>query len=190
MKLSLWKKKVRKQNYAMFLLLDSKIGDQETNKWLAALIDDHISNLEKKIKDYFPTSEPFSTWIQQSFIAKLSDNEQLNLHEQHLELQSSQAAKNKFSSSSLIEFWCSMLQEYTELAKRALEALIPFPMTYLYEAAMSALVNLKTTYRNRLRVANDLRIALSNINLVLMNLFQREQVTLTNHLCCVLPSKL
>ena len=57
-----------------------------------------------------------------------------------------------------------MLQEYTELAKRALEALIPFPMTYLYEAAMSALVNIKTTYRNCLRVANDMRIALSNIN--------------------------
>ena len=46
-KLSLRKKKVRSQNFAMFLLLDSRIGDQETNKWLTALIDDHISNLEK-----------------------------------------------------------------------------------------------------------------------------------------------
>ena len=46
-KLSLWKKRVRNQNFAMFLLLDSKIGDQETDKWLTALIDDYISNLEK-----------------------------------------------------------------------------------------------------------------------------------------------
>ena len=92
------------------------------------------------------------------------DNEQLNLHEQHLELQSSQAAKTKFSSFSLMKFWFSMLQEYSELANRALEALIPFPTTYLCEAAMSALVNIKTTYRNRLRVANDMRIALSNVN--------------------------
>ena len=76
----------------------------------------------------------------------MNDNEQLNLHEQHLELQSSQAAKTKFSSSSLIEFWCSMLQEYPELANKALKALIPFPTTYLCEAAMSALVNVKTTY--------------------------------------------
>ena len=57
-----------------------------------------------------------------------------------------------------------MLQEYPELAKRALEALIPFPTTYLCEAAMSALVNVKTTYHNRLRVANDMIIALNNIN--------------------------
>ena len=56
-----------------------------------------------------------------------------------------------------------MLQEYPEMAKRALEALIPFPMTYLCEAAMSALVKIKTTHRNCLRVANGMRIVLSNI---------------------------
>ena len=56
-----------------------------------------------------------------------------------------------------------MLQEYPELAKRALEALIPFPTTYLCEAAMSALVNIESTYRHRFRVADDMRIALSNI---------------------------
>ena len=95
--------------------------------------------------DYFPTSESSSAWIQQPFIAEMNGNEQLNLHEQHLELQSSEAAKTKFSSSSLIEFWCSMLKEYPELAKRALEALIPFPTTYIYEAAMFAQVNIKTT---------------------------------------------
>ena len=52
-KLSLWKKRVRNHNFAMFLLLDSKVGDQETNEWLTALIDDHISNLEKKWKITF-----------------------------------------------------------------------------------------------------------------------------------------
>ena len=127
------------------------------------------------MEDYFPTSEPSLAWIQQPIIAELNDNEQLDLHEQHLELQSSQAAKTKFSSSSLIEFWCSMLQEYPELAKRALEALIPFPTTYLCEAAMSTLVNIKTTCSNRLRVANDMRIALSNINPRIDELVSKRQ---------------
>ena len=57
-KLSPWKKRVRNRNFALFLLLDSKIGDQETNEWLTALINDHISDLEKKMEDYFPTFEP------------------------------------------------------------------------------------------------------------------------------------
>ena len=39
----------------MLLSLDSKIGDQEANKFLTALIDDQISNLEKKMEDYFLT---------------------------------------------------------------------------------------------------------------------------------------
>ena len=105
----------------------------------------------------------------------MSDNEQLNLHEQHLELQSSQAVKTKFISSSLIEFWCSILQEYSKLAKRALEALIPFPTTYLCEAAVSDLVNMKTKYRNRLRVENDTTIALSNINHRIDELVSKRQ---------------
>ena len=63
---------------------------------------------------------------------------------------------------------------------------------YLCEAAMSALVNIETTYRNRLRVANDVRIALSSINPRIDELVSetRTEVTLTNHLCCVLSSKL
>ena len=174
-KLSLWKKRVRNQNFTMFLLFGSEIGDQKTNKWLTVLIDDHISNLEKKMEDYFPTSEPSSKWIQQPSISEMNSNEQLNLHEQHLELQSSPAAKTKFSSSPLIEFWCSMLQEYPELAKRALEVLIPFPTTYLCEAAVSAFVNIKITYRNCLRVANEMRTAFSNINPCIDELVLKRQ---------------
>ena len=103
------------------------------------------------MEDCFPTFEPSSTWIQQPFIAEMNGNEQLNLHEQHLELQSCQAAKTKFSSSSLIEFWCSILQEYPELAKSSGSiTVILFPPTYLCEAAMYALVSIKSTYRNRL----------------------------------------
>ena len=105
----------------------------------------------------------------------MNDNEQLNLHEQHLESQSSQAAKTKFSPFSLMELWCSILQEYPKLAERALEALILFPTTYLCEAPMSALVNIKTTYCNHLGVANDMRIALSYINPCIDELVSKRQ---------------
>ena len=68
-----------------------------------------------------------------------------------------------------------MLQEYPELAQRGLEALILFPTTYLCEAAISAQVNIKTTYRNRLRAANDIRNALSNINPRIDELVSKRQ---------------
>ena len=37
-KLSLRKKRVKNQNFAMFLLMNSNIGDQETNEWLTVFI--------------------------------------------------------------------------------------------------------------------------------------------------------
>ena len=40
---------------------------------------------------------------------------------------------------------------------------------------MSALVNIKTTYRNRHRVAKDMRIALSNINPRIDELVSKRQ---------------
>jgi len=36
----------------MLSLLDNKIGDRETSEWMVCLIDDHISNLERKMEDY------------------------------------------------------------------------------------------------------------------------------------------
>ena len=68
-----------------------------------------------------------------------------------------------------------MLQEHPKLAKKALEALIPFLTKYLCEAAMSALVNIKTMHSNHLRVANDMRIALSNINPCIDELISKRQ---------------
>ena len=40
---------------------------------------------------------------------------------------------------------------------------------------MYALINIKTTYGNRLRVANDMRIALSNINPRIDELVSKRQ---------------
>ena len=68
-----------------------------------------------------------------------------------------------------------MLQEYPELGKRALKALIPFPTTYFCEAAMSALDKIKTAYHNRIGVANDMKIALSNINPRIDELVSKRQ---------------
>ena len=44
---------------------------------------------------------------------------------------------------------------------------IPFPTMYLCEATMSGLVSIKTIYCNFYRVANVMRIDVSNITLIL-----------------------
>ena len=79
-----------------------------------------------------------------------------------------------------------MLKDYPELAKRALEALITSSTTYLREASMSSLVNIKTAYRNRLRVANDMRIDLSNVNPCIDELVSKKKEQKSHWLLFVL----
>ena len=74
-----------------------------------AIVDEFLFCQEMKertrAKDVFDLVNAF---LRENFIAEMNGNEQLNLHEQHLELQSSQAAKTEFSSTLVMAFWCSM----------------------------------------------------------------------------------
>lgn len=59
------------------------------------------------------------------------------------------------------QFWCEQIAPYPNLAMRALKVLVPFTTTYLCETGFSALLNLKSKWRNRLDVSDDMRVALS-----------------------------
>jgi hypothetical protein len=50
----------------------------------------------------------------------------------------------EFNSKSLGEFWCSLIEAYPRLVKRAVKALISFATTYLCESGFSTLVTIKT----------------------------------------------
>ena len=58
-------------------------------------------------------------------------------------------------------FWCSQLESFPNLARRALLNLFPFATIYQCESGFSTLVNIKTKNRNELNVEHDMRFALS-----------------------------
>ena len=47
------------------------------------------------------------------------------------------------------------------LTNRALEVIVPFPTTYLFEAGLSSLMIMKTKQRSYLVAKDDIRVALS-----------------------------
>ncbi len=59
------------------------------------------------------------------------------------------------------QFWCEQISAYPSLAIRAMHVLVPFTTTYLCETGFSALLNMKSKWRNRLDVSDDMRVALS-----------------------------
>ena len=64
-----------------------------------------------------------------------------------------------YESCSLETFWCSLQTEYPTLAKRALQVLVSFAITWLCELGFSFLLYLKNKYRNILDPKNYLCIA-------------------------------
>ena len=55
-----------------------------------------------------------------------------------------------------------MEDSYPLLTKNILTNLLPFPITYLCESGFSTLLQIKTNSRNKLKVEDDLRCALTN----------------------------
>ena len=125
----------------------------------------HLSALAAELRRYFPDSDDESdSWIRNPFTrptapAALSVSEQENL----IDIATTGSLKTDFNSKPLTDFWIGLLTEYPELATRAVKKLMPFATTYLCERGFSCLTSVKTKYRHRLCVEDDLRLKLSPI---------------------------
>ena len=67
------------------------------------------------------------------------------------------------NKKTLAEFWISVEKEYPQLSAAAMDVLLPFATTYFCEKTFSTLLYIKTKYRSRSNVKEDLRIAVSKI---------------------------
>ena len=63
----------------------------------------------------------------------------------------------------MIEFWLAVAKEYPQLSVAAMNVLLPFKRTYLCERTFSTLSYVKNKYRSKLKVEDDLRVAVSQI---------------------------
>ena len=70
----------------------------------------------------------------------------------------------------------AMAQPCPDLAKISVKVLIPFATIYECEAAFSTLLHIKTKYRNRLDVTNDMRVALCKTTPKIDELIAAKQV--------------
>ncbi|XP_051774916.1 protein FAM200A-like [Erpetoichthys calabaricus] len=135
-KLRIWKTRVQNKSY----------------------IFDHLSAIEEYFDRYFPTDNIADyDWIRNPFSCQLTDLTGKE-EEQLAELSSDRSLKLKFQEQTLTAFWCNVRNEYTLLAERALTVLVPFVTTYQCEESFSALAVIKSKFRLRLQVEDDIRI--------------------------------
>ena len=176
-KLDLWQSRIKQGNPASFCNLDSALNNGNLKSELKTQIKTHQFDLKEEFIKYFPDiDEKREAWkfIRNPFqceVDKIFDEAQ----EEFLELKLNSTAKVNFKELELEAFWLKYLPVYPLISTQALRVLVMIGSTYLCEAAFSTLVAIKTKYRNKLEVEEDLRCALSGIKPRINELVSKKQ---------------
>ncbi|KAI2646701.1 Zinc finger BED domain-containing protein 5 [Labeo rohita] len=181
-KLDLWHGRISRGNCDMFPSLADFITDAGTSHDFSSLFQSasgHLSAMRKQFATYFKEDYSSFAWVRDPFVCTANELS-IDMQEQLIELKSDSRLKELFSSCPLSSFWAALMQEYPELCDVAFKILLPFASTYLCEAGFSKMTALKTKYRNRAQIEDDLRLCLSNIEPRIEDLCKAKQAQVSH----------
>ncbi|KAL2101246.1 hypothetical protein ACEWY4_003007 [Coilia grayii] len=181
-KLDLWRGRISRGNCDMFPSLADFISDSGTSHDFSSLFQtasEHLSELKKQFALYFTEDYRSFAWVRDPFVCAANDLS-IDMQEQLIELKSDRRLQQLFSSCPLSSFWVALMQEYPQLCDVALKILLPFASTYLCEAGFSKMTALKTKYRARAQIEDDLRLCLSNIEPRIEDLCKAKQAQVSH----------
>lgn len=133
---------------------------------LKTQIGQHLNALKIRIREYFPPLEKQYDWIRDPFDADATDTNLTTFEKgQLIEVSCNSTLKNKYLSSgtTLLDFWIDVGKEHKELSSTAFKFFVGFSTTYLCEKGFSSLNYLKSKYRNKLNIEDDLRLYLTKL---------------------------
>ncbi|XP_068209209.1 protein FAM200C-like [Palaemon carinicauda] len=165
----IWCRRVESGNLANFLNLDNILTKDGKTLPVEILqeVKNHLEILSTNFEGYFSDTNDLcmeSVWIQNPFsfdVSRLSDNDIAK--DDFTEFQEDPRKKADFKRAGMDvkQFWCEQISAYPSLAIRAMNVLVPYTTTYLCEIGFSVLLYLKSKWRNRPDVSDDMRVALS-----------------------------
>ena len=160
-KLDLWKCNLESNNFQMFLNLEANVQNSETETDSELYIN-HMSALQTQFALYFKDLDVSKyEWVRNPFAASSTPEFDILENEQLIDLASDTSLRQVFDARNLPQFWLSVKTEYPNIAAKAVGILLPFVTSYLCETGFSAVAVLKTKYRSRLVIENELRAAIS-----------------------------
>ena len=102
-------------------------------------------------------------WMQDPSIFNLnSTDDNGRMMEDPVEMKASRKIKMNFHLMQLDTFWCMQLNASPQLAKAALQVLVPFATNNLCYSSFSTLLHVKSKARNLSERDEDMRVATSN----------------------------
>ena len=160
-KLGLWHCRVQQGNAASFLSLDIALENSKAKLEgeLKVEVESHLQILKKEYDCYFSDlgNVKLTEWkMTRNPFQIIEDILLKELQEEFLEMKCNSTAKDDFEAMSLNNFWAKYLHIYKNVGSVAIRTLLPFSSTYLCKSGLSALVSMKTKFRNKLECAADL----------------------------------
>ena len=179
-KLALWKNCIDIRNYECFEMLQTFIIENEVElcDGIISEIPEHLNKLKKSFEFYF--HDEMNTlkqkrWVINPFQPAMTTGISTKADEELIDLSEDSSLKMNFSRTKLVQFWVSLLTLYPLISTEALKALIPFSSSYKCETGFSAMVGIKTKFRNKLRLSNSLRLKLSQIEINVKSIVQSSK---------------
>ena len=124
-------------------------------------ISSHLNAINIAIDRYFPEIEERHNflWISKPFSVEESSisDDDMAAKIEFLRLREDSSLRTDLAGVNIGNFWAGLQNEYPILSKRALNFLIQFPSIYYFEVGFSAMVSIKTKYRNMLEIDDDMR---------------------------------
>ncbi|KAF2366927.1 hypothetical protein FHG87_002319 [Trinorchestia longiramus] len=116
-----------------------------------------------------------NVWVRNLFTVNLDNVDEDLTKDDLIDLRHKELLKSQLYTTEMGEFWCSMIEPYLLLAKRALQSILPYVTIYLCEAGFLILAAIRTKSRNRLDAEDDIRVALSKKSLQFHSLVNKKQ---------------
>jgi hypothetical protein len=105
-------------------------------------------------------------WVKDPFVLSVFESAELIVAEEDelTEIRKDRRLKLKHSTTDVVSFWLSLRHDYPIMTKKAIEALLPFFISYLCEAGFSATNTMKSKNRSLLQtLEEDLKVCLSTM---------------------------
>uniref|UniRef100_A0A8C0H0I0 Zinc finger BED domain-containing protein 5 n=1 Tax=Chelonoidis abingdonii TaxID=106734 RepID=A0A8C0H0I0_CHEAB len=165
-KLEFWASSVEQNNFDCFPKVHEFLTEinSTVHEEASSTILQHLCDLQASLLEYFPTTTYDNPWVRNPFVITAKPvGFTAHDYENLIDLISDSDLKQKFKDLPLNNFWSSLIEEYSSVAKCAVQVLFPFVTTYLCETGFSYYTATKTKYRNRPDAAPDMRIQFSSI---------------------------
>ncbi|CAI6349016.1 unnamed protein product [Macrosiphum euphorbiae] len=124
-KLELWNLWLSKKNYDPFPNLNNfnETTEEELSDKDSKYFIQHMSDMQRSFRDYFPIPDISRNWIRQPFEIDIHQiNGLTSLEEDSIvEISSDTSLKMKFNQKSLDNFWLHVRKDYSELSCKVLK---------------------------------------------------------------------